>query len=328
MLMKKKVSVIVPVYNSEGFLEKLILSVLSQTYENWELILVDDGSPDNSGRICDEYVKSDERIYVIHQENKGCCEARNVGIKRATGEYIMFADGDDWLEIDCIEYLINLAQKNGCQMAMTDIVVNSHDIIAKEDSVKVLTSEEAACFILYVKTPVGPWNKLYSTEVIKKNNISFDVPWFGEGLYFSVMNSQLSNKVVVGHRAVYHYRLDNATSGTTIRKVEHGINALWNIRNIRDHLIVRTDRTVKAATWHLHRNCFNLLWFILGSSEKEKYANLYRKTRKELLELTPQVFLQSEISIAQKGLVLLIGLCPRIAARFATWRRNWKLKKA
>lgn len=323
----KKVSIIVPIYLSEAFLSKLINSVLHQTYRYLELILVDDGSPDNSGIICDKYAKEDERVIVIHQENKGGCAARNEGLARSSGEYIMFIDGDDWLEPDCVEYLLNLAIENDCQMVTTDRIAHGNSIYCKDEKVRVLSPERAVCEILYAKTPIGVWNKLYSKDVIHHNNISFNVPWFGEGLYFSVMNAQFSNKIAIGHRAVYHYRLDNAQSGTTLRKVEYGKNGLWNIKNIRDRLVIRTPRTLYAVEWHLHRNCFNLLWFILGEGRKSEYNDLYTTTRKELLALTPKVFLHSDVSFVQKVLVLLTGLFPRIAAQMATWRRKMKFKK-
>ena len=94
----KKVSIVVPVYKSEAFLPKLIDSVLGQSYTNFELILVDDESPDNSGKLCDDYAQKDKRILVIHKKNGGCCDARNKGLEVATGEYLMLADGDDAIE--------------------------------------------------------------------------------------------------------------------------------------------------------------------------------------------------------------------------------------
>ena len=92
----EKVTAIVAIYKSEKFLPKLIESLIHQTWQNLEIILVDDGSPDNSGEICDEYAKKDDRVIVIHKENGGACEARNVGMDRATGEYMLIIDGDDW----------------------------------------------------------------------------------------------------------------------------------------------------------------------------------------------------------------------------------------
>lgn len=105
------ISIIVPVYKVEMYLCKCIHSILNQTYENFELILIDDGSPDSCPEICDEYAKKDQRILVIHQENSGLSVARNMGLKRAKGEYILFVDSDDYIELDACENLIDLAEK-------------------------------------------------------------------------------------------------------------------------------------------------------------------------------------------------------------------------
>ena len=102
-----KVSIIVPIYNVEKYLSKCIESILSQTYKNIEIILVDDGSPDNSPQICDEYAKKDDRIIVIHKANGGVSSARNAGIDIATGKYIGFVDPDDYIENNMYELMVN-----------------------------------------------------------------------------------------------------------------------------------------------------------------------------------------------------------------------------
>lgn len=192
-----KISVIVAIYKSENFLDKLIESILNQTYKNLEIILVDDGSPDNSGKICDEWAAKDNRIKVIHKANGGACEARNIGIEATTGDYISIIDGDDWLASDYIEYLLNIILETNSDMAMTDNIFTTRDLeqIKYKDSINKITPEEAAVSIIYPKIPIGPWNKLYKTNLIKDNNISFSVPWSGEGLYFSAMAAQYSKSV-------------------------------------------------------------------------------------------------------------------------------------
>ena len=110
--MGKKISVIIPVYKVEKYIRQCIDSVIGQTYQNLEIILVDDGSPDNCGAICDEYARQDSRIQVIHQENQGVSVARNVGIGIATGEWIMFVDPDDWLELDCCSQVMGIADNS------------------------------------------------------------------------------------------------------------------------------------------------------------------------------------------------------------------------
>ena len=103
-----KLSVIIPIYSAEKFISKCVDSVLSQNYSNMEIILVDDGSPDNCPKICDDYAKQDERVKVIHQNNKGVAEARNAGVEMASGEYILFLDSDDFVKGELIQRTANL----------------------------------------------------------------------------------------------------------------------------------------------------------------------------------------------------------------------------
>lgn len=117
--MKPEISVIVPVYNVEAFLERCIQSILGQTYENLEIILVDDGSTDSSGTICDRYSGTDDRIRCIHQANGGLSDARNAALNVFHGEYLAFIDSDDFVSEDYIEYLYHLIQKNNADISFT-----------------------------------------------------------------------------------------------------------------------------------------------------------------------------------------------------------------
>lgn len=113
-----EVSVIVPVYKAEQYLDRCVKSILEQTYQNFELILVDDGSPDNSPSLCDEWAKNDNHIYVIHKENGGASSARNAGLKIAKGRWIAFADSDDWLDRNALKTLYDLANQYNVPMAI------------------------------------------------------------------------------------------------------------------------------------------------------------------------------------------------------------------
>lgn len=114
----KLISIIVPVYMAEKYLNRCIESILCQTYKNFELILVDDGSPDTSGDLCDYWAGQDSRVKVIHKENGGASSARNCGLKIAKGKYIAFVDSDDWLEPNMYEQLYKLLEENKAQMAI------------------------------------------------------------------------------------------------------------------------------------------------------------------------------------------------------------------
>lgn len=281
--MSGKVSIVVPLYKSAPFLPKLLDSISAQTYGDYQLILVDDGSPDESGAIADEYANTDQRIEVIHQPNGGTCAARNAGLAKATGKYLMFADGDDWLEPDCVEYLVRILEDNGCQMSMTDSVFTTRDRHQNEsDNVRVWTKEQAVAGIIDTfRIPVGPWNKLYMMDVVREHNLTFSVSWFGEGLYFSTMAAQWSDKVAVGHRKVYDYRLNNPNSGTTVKRVENGISSLNNILYIRDHLEVDSPDIQDALNWHIFTNNGNLVSYIVGADAKSEYAEEYKRAVKD-----------------------------------------------
>ena len=165
------ISIIVPIYNVEQYLEKCIESILNQTYQNLEIILVEDGSSDRCGKICDEYAQKDKRIKVIHKENGGLSDARNVGIKSATGTLIGFVDSDDYIAENMYEMLYNDLKKYDADIAICDFqkVAENENILAdlipqKEEAVRILDKKDALYLLIEgneIKT--AAWNKLYKT---------------------------------------------------------------------------------------------------------------------------------------------------------------------
>ncbi|MDA3769083.1 glycosyltransferase [Streptococcus thermophilus] len=307
----EKVSLIVAIYKSEKFLPKLLDSIVSQTWQNLEILLMDDGSPDNSGLICDQYASKDSRIHVVHRKNGGACEARNDGLSRATGDYILVIDGDDWLEPDYVEYLMNLIHKTGADMAMTDSIFTTRNRTqVKSDSIEIYTPEEAFCAIIYPKIPIGPWNKIYKNDLLKKNNIDFSRPWSGEGLYFSAKAAQFSNFVAVGHKKIYNYRLNNANSGLTHYNILMGINALENIKYIGDTRIIKSERTQYAVDWHIWKNYGYTLFLIVATDSIEENKQLYEECIKKLRSMLLSVIIHSELGMKMKTKMLVQGLFP------------------
>lgn len=324
----RKVSIVVPLYKSEKFLPKLLDSIIEQTYTNLEIILVDDGSPDKSGEIADAYKKKDNRIIVIHKTNGGCCDARNKGIEVATGYYLMFADGDDWMEPECVQYLVTIAEENGCEMSTTDSIFTTRDREQNgKDVISILDKEKGVASIINTFViPVGPWNKIYSMEVVRKNNISFSVPWFGEGLYFSVMNAQYSNKIAVGHKKVYNYRLNNPNSGCTVKEVKNGINALKNILYIRDKLVVHGTAINNALNWHIWTNYFNVVDYIYNSSAVSEYKIEFNKAKRELKKYMPLVLKHPLLSLKSKAGIFLKSIFPIAFSKRANHKAKIALK--
>ncbi len=172
----EKISVIIPVYNVESFLKKCVDSIINQTYPNLEIILVDDGSPDNCGRLCDEFAANDSRIVVIHKENGGLSDARNVGISASSGEYITFVDSDDYVAKDYVEFLYDLIKKEDnidisvcCCSAvygLDNVIDNTTNYFA------VSNPHDALENMLYDRgIGVSAWAKLYSRRIFE--NVRF-----------------------------------------------------------------------------------------------------------------------------------------------------------
>ena len=175
-----KISVIIPVYNREKSLKKCLDSVMGQTYKNLEIILVDDGSKDSSGVICDEYAAGDSRIKVIHQQNAGVAAARNAGLAMATGDYIGWVDSDDWIEPDMYEFMLDNAQKYEADIVVCSRLeqYENRSIFKGWQQTKILDTEQALGLLLQddiIKNYL--WDKLWRRELF--DNIHFpDVPIF------------------------------------------------------------------------------------------------------------------------------------------------------
>lgn len=325
---EEKVSIVVAIYKSEKFLSKLIASVINQTYTNLEIILVDDGSPDNSGKICDEFAKKDNRIIVIHEQNLGACEARNNGMKQASGKWLVIIDGDDWLEPDFIEYMLNLVHETNSDMGMSTEIFTTRDRIqTKNDKIETWSSDFAASRIILPYIAIGPWNKIYNLEMLRKNCLTFSRPWSGEGLYFSSFAAQYSNHVGVGHRKVYNYRLNNVNSGLTNYKLEMGTNAFENIRYIKDNLVIKSPLLINACNWHIWKNYNFILFLIIATnSKKENYA-LYKDCLKNNRKLFISANLKADLKIKTKIKCLVQGLFPVWFARRALKNQQKALQK-
>ena len=205
----KKVSVIIPVYKAEYFLDKCVSSIINQTYENLEIILVDDGTPDNSPKMCDEWAKKDKRIKVIHKENGGASSARNKGLEDCTGDYIYFCDSDDFIEINCIEKLVDKIKDNDV-VIMGYNKVNGDKITAKVYNDK-LSQNEFISEIIHEWDFGLLWNKLYKKEFIKsKFNEKFKIR---EDLLFNSEYFKNVKKIGLINEPLYNY-IDNPNSLT------------------------------------------------------------------------------------------------------------------
>lgn len=209
----EKVSIVIPVYNVEKYLEECVESIVNQTYNNLEIILIDDGSTDNTGQICEKLSCENEKIIALHQENSGVSAARNCGIRAASGRYIMFLDGDDYVLHNIVECFVN-EMKNFDLVMSGYVIVDKRGVISRQhyDDRKFLSSKEFADqFYVYFPTIFNfVWGKLYNLDIIKNNNILFkeDI-MMGEDLIFNVEYYCHVNKIHVLADEYLYYRVVN-----------------------------------------------------------------------------------------------------------------------
>lgn len=234
------ISIIVPVYNTEKYLRQCIESLINQTYEDIEIILVNDGSRDNSGGICDEYAKSDNRIKVIHKENEGLSNARNTGVNVSIGKYIMFVDSDDWIDIETCKVVLNVAVEHSCDLVFWSYVreygneskpkkVYSTDkdfVVFSQEEVKNKLHRRVAGLIgEELRNPEHNdslstvWGKLYSSKSVKDSKFEFvDTKIIGneDALYNLYVLGDVKKAVYVD-KTLYHYRKNNQASFTKLQ---------------------------------------------------------------------------------------------------------------
>jgi len=280
-----KVSIIVPVYNAENYLANCLQSIINQSYKNIEIILINDGSSDNSLEICEGFKKDDNRIKLFSIENSGVSTARNIGIEQATGDYITFADSDDWIELNTVEFIVNKAIETE-----VDIVVWSYfkNYVNDEKPLSLLPGGDQTFNsdkdILYLKsiyqfygqTKLGDtvsagttWCKLYKSGLIKENNIKFKKELTrSQDVIFCLEAFSKANIIKYYDTHLYHYRINNSStcSGTRyINDTETPFNSLLNEMNkfsqqfserIKFEEVINA-RTVQVILWHLEHNFFH-----------------------------------------------------------------------
>lgn len=218
--MERKISVVVPVYNIESYIEECIISILNQTYPYLEIILVDDGSTDDSGKICDKYANEDGRIQVIHKNNGGLINARKKGIELATGEFLLFVDGDDWIKQDACEQALAKAVEHGADVVRFPLIVekeNSRQIRADKIPVGIYTSVNKKDLIKnLINSPDGKragtnnsiCSQLTKTDVLKSfyQNLS-DKLMYGEDFAFVMTSLLNADTVCIIDVPLYCYRM-------------------------------------------------------------------------------------------------------------------------
>lgn len=221
---KDKISIIIPVYNVEAYVDECIDSVIHQTYPNLEIIIVDDGSKDQSGRKCDEWAKRDERIRVVHQKNGGLSDARNTGMSVATGKYIGFVDADDVIFPDMYAKLYRILQEGHAQISCCDCKKAISFDLEKEQasekiSVKQMNTIEAMKALILEEIQVTVWNKLYSRAVVE--GVFFQKGRYHEDEFWMYQIIDRADKIVSTNLELYGYRQRENSIMTQAYSLKH-----------------------------------------------------------------------------------------------------------
>lgn len=310
----KKVSIVIPVYNVENYLTKTIKSCIEQTHKNIEIIIIDDGSKDNSPKIIDNYLNLDNRIIAKHIKNQGVSHARNLGISLATGDYIVFLDGDDYLSKTFVEYMLSLVNINNSEFCYSyNCFTNANQSF--DENVKKLTNSESCSVLLSQKIEVGCWNKIYNLKFLKNNNIKFDEElYYGEGLDFILCCSSKANSVTVGCKAEYFYRKNNFDSATTSfnpKKFKNGENSLYKIFTYLDK---NDKRVINEWKSHYCLFCMNAMMSIINNDYKN-FKSDFKHWRKNYNKNLFSALINKNLLLKRKAKMILFLVFPKLISK-------------
>ena len=228
------ISVIVPVYNVERYLPRCLDSLINQTLKDIEIICINDGSPDNSLEILEEYAKKDSRIKVINQENAGLSAARNNGMSAASGEYIGFVDSDDWIDLDFYEKLYTAAKKYDADITAGCIKTwrkhNRNGVMLKYEKEECSEDLNRKFYLSDFPETCNVWNRIYKTSELKKHHLEFEVGVYYEDVCFTVEALYCMKKLAVVPETYYNYERANVNSivKSNNEKMKQDSKHVWN----------------------------------------------------------------------------------------------------
>ena len=250
--MRPMVSIIVPIYNAEQYLRRCVDSILNQEYTDYELLLVNDGSTDASGDICEEYGDRDPRVIVIQKENTGVSDSRNRALDRARGKYLQFLDSDDWITPDATRLFVRAAEEYGCDMVISDFYRVVGERLSPKGDIEeegVLTREEFAAHMM--ENPADfyygvLWNKLYRRDIVEEHKLRMDtdISWC-EDFMFNLEYIRYAKVFYALHAPIYYYvkrKGSLASQGISISKtVKMKLNVFEYYNNFYKHVLEEED---------------------------------------------------------------------------------------
>lgn len=282
--MSELISVIVPVYNVEKYLAKCVDSIINQTYRNLEIILVDDGSTDSSGELCDNLAKKDSRIVVYHKENAGVSSARNLGLDKAKGEFIGFIDSDDYIDPDMYEFLYNDLKKHNVDISMCGlyhVYANKKDNQIDKVEFYIFNSEQAISALLEGKLSiVTPGNKLYKKELFDGLKYDPNIKLAEDALMIVNLLEKCRKVSISTMRKYYYYhRTNSITTSSFSDKILDIIDVYAKISEIVKR---NYPNIIDRAKYRMFWSYFYVLDSLCVSSVRKDYNILFSKLLSEL----------------------------------------------
>lgn len=307
------ISIIIPVYKVEKYIKRCLDSVVNQTYKNLEIILVDDGTPDNSGKICDEYAKKDKRIKIIHKENGGVSDARNKGIEQATGKYIGFVDSDDYIDVNMYEILKNTIEKENADIASCKYVRFAEyvEFDSQKYDKKTIEYNQEEYMKKFFKIGTQecvyyPWNKLYKKSIIcsdqyPKGLTSEDVV----GTYKALLKAK---KIVeINYPYYYYFYNKKSITGSKFSNKDLDLIKIWDIvikisnENNQKYLEYSKINRMRIDYTLLMRMAIQLNYKEINEKYKKQYLQMLSDLKKNKSKL-----LKSKIPLSRKISIILI----------------------
>lgn len=304
----KILSIIIPVYNAEKYVENLLQNFLKQNLEKVEIILVDDGSKDNSLKICNKYADKSESIVVTHQNNQGASAARNTGIGLAKGKYIAFVDSDDSIAEDYVENVCSICEKQQADLIQFDAYIKKADEVSKREFGLEEGYADLSMYYYHVLNQEvnEPWDKAYKADIIRNNKICFDKKiTIGEDISLTLEFLKYAETVYVHHTANYYYERNDEglCSRAKIKHLDDMEMLYANIKSFESTMNLNEELKYIAQSAML-KGVFRTIGFIIKSGESKNNVAAKMNSLKNINDLLQIKYGEKSIELRKRLLCM------------------------
>lgn len=294
------ISIIVPVYNTEKFIDKCLIALRNQTHKNIEIIVINDGSTDNSKEIIETHQQEDHRIKLFNQNNSGPATSRNLGISNAVGRYVMFCDSDDWFELNMCELMLNKITTENVDLVMCDSIfhfedghnrttgdIESHQL-KTIGRINLVDTNRADIFVVL-------WNKIFKNELIKKYQIRFPDGYEFDDNSFLYQYLSISNCVFGFEKKLYNYKF---RPGTLMANLDHNKKYIHNIKSLEHTLNFILSNDVKNNWNFISKICHKQLYWVSRELNEQSRLMFWNKFKMDIIPKLPEKIILSSMVLS------------------------------